>query len=128
MGDAVQDMASAISFMRTKHGERCGAFIVGYSFGGAAIWQFLASCNSDKPHASMMWTKVEHGRKHWLRGCVVLSGALRCQGEDTVNLFSSFQYLERIQVPLLIFHGSDDDNVSFSTALKAYRKAPSYKT
>jgi len=124
--DAINDMLAGIHYMRRKHGQQCGVVLLGYSFGGAAIWAFLAQC-AHKPDFmnSLLGGKGHHS---WLFGCIALSGALKGPGDDHINLFSALRHLETCHAPLLVIHGSDDDNVSLSAALKLYRQASSLKT
>uniref|UniRef100_A0A7S4UZY8 Peptidase S9 prolyl oligopeptidase catalytic domain-containing protein n=1 Tax=Alexandrium monilatum TaxID=311494 RepID=A0A7S4UZY8_9DINO len=123
--DAVLDILMGIRFMRAKYGERCGFLLVGYSFGGAAVWAFLAECGSAKPGSPLA---ALGSRQSGLLGCIAISGALKGPGDDMVNLFGALQYLEARQAPALVVHGSLDDNVALSAAHKVFKKAASLKT
>lgn len=132
--DAIHDMEAALCYARAEYGKQCGALLVGYSFGGAAIWALLAHC-FQKPdalaHLASQSAGKEGGtapRQPWLLGCVALSGALKGPGDDLVNLFGALRYLDSCHAPLLIVHGSDDDNVSLGAATKLYRLAPPLKS
>lgn len=123
--DAVNDMLASVCFMKKRYGQQCAAILVGYSFGGAAILQFLAQC-TDNSRAILNPMQGDLSKPRllpWLHGCVSLSGALKGQGSDDVSLLSAMKYLELAQVPLLLVHGSEDDNVALSAAQKFYRKA-----
>eukprot|EP00928_Gymnodinium_smaydae_P065870 TRINITY_DN48956_c0_g1_i1.p1 TRINITY_DN48956_c0_g1~~TRINITY_DN48956_c0_g1_i1.p1 ORF type:complete len:424 (+),score=50.15 TRINITY_DN48956_c0_g1_i1:96-1367(+) len=124
--DAVHDMIAALHHIYSAFLPQCGAFFVGYSFGGAAIWALLARC-FNKPELA---GKVCGGgrRSAWLLGCIALSGALKGGGDDTVNLFGALRFLDQSHAPLLIVHGSEDDNVAFSAAQKLYRQSPAKKS
>jgi len=128
--DAVNDMMAGIAFMKERYGAQCGAIFVGYSFGGAAILQFLAQAGENP--LAILNPIIGDSRKPrptpWLHGCVALSGALKGQNGDDVSLLSALKQLEQAQVPLLVVHGSDDDNVALSAAHKLYRKAASPKS
>jgi len=124
--DAVHDMTAAIKYMRAKYGKQCGALMVGYSFGGAAILQFLAQCGAKPDVAANMF-----GTKHpWLLGCISLSGALKGQEclEPCLNFFEALKFLDGVQAPLLVVHGSEDDNVAISAAHKFFRRTSAYKS
>lgn len=118
--DAIQDIVAGLKFMQGKYGRRCGLLLVGYSFGGAAILAFLAQCGLSKLDADAAGPPAA-GRSRLL-GCVALSGALKGPGEDAVNLFGAMQYLEASHAPLLVVHGSADDNVSISAAQKLFKQ------
>jgi len=118
-------MLAGICFMKERYGQQCGAIFVGYSFGGAAILQFLAQA-CENPQAILNPMNRDSNKLRpttWLHGCVALSGALKGQNGDDVSLLSALKQLEQAQVPLLIVHGSDDDNVALSAAQKLFRKA-----
>jgi len=55
-------------------------------------------------------------------------GALKGPDNDTINLQDAAKYLEEIKAPLLIIHGSADDNVAPTAAHKLFRTSPSLKT
>lgn len=125
--DAIHDIIVAVRFMRQKYGSQCGALLVGYSFGGAAVLAFLAHCFQN-PKALDMIGANEQKRQPWLLGTVALAGALKGTGDDKVNIFNALQQAEKIQALSLIIHGSDDDNVSISAAEKLFRQAPQLKS
>merc|ERR1712232_378513 len=103
-------MVAGMRYMRGKYGQQRGVVIVGYSFGGAAIWAFLARCASKSNFInSAFGGKRNHS---WLLGCIAISGALKGPGDDRINLFSALRYLDESHAPLLILHGSEDDNVA----------------
>jgi len=126
--DAVHDMLAGIRFMRSKYGWHCGVLIVGYSFGGAALWALLQTYADRPALVNAAIGEDESSRQPWLYGCIALSGARKGTGEDKVNMFAALQQLERIRAPLLIIHGTDDDNVAISAAHKTFREAPAMKS
>eukprot|EP00929_Paragymnodinium_shiwhaense_P004087 TRINITY_DN104812_c0_g1_i1.p1 TRINITY_DN104812_c0_g1~~TRINITY_DN104812_c0_g1_i1.p1 ORF type:complete len:481 (+),score=83.10 TRINITY_DN104812_c0_g1_i1:70-1443(+) len=146
--DAMHDIFSAVRFMRERYGFQCGAILVGFSFGGAAIQAALARCQRkgvppmiEAPQAS---SNRERGdpcaaspsaagmagaaRSPWLLGCVALAGALKGPGDDTISLQDAAKYMEDIRAPLLIVHGSADDNVAPTAACKLFRLSPTLKS
>lgn len=127
--DAVHDILACVRFMRSRYGQHCGTLMVGYSFGGAAIWALLAHMaeKPEKVEAALGEAQEPCGRPPWLYGLVALSGSLKGSGDDNVSLFSALKCLDKIRTPLLIVHGSDDDNVTVSAAYKLFRKVQSMK-
>eukprot|EP00927_Polykrikos_kofoidii_P074337 TRINITY_DN70316_c0_g1_i1.p1 TRINITY_DN70316_c0_g1~~TRINITY_DN70316_c0_g1_i1.p1 ORF type:complete len:507 (-),score=52.47 TRINITY_DN70316_c0_g1_i1:318-1838(-) len=125
--DAITDMFAALRYMRSKYGPHCGALIVGYSFGGAAILAILAA-SAARPEVTPSADGATRSRHSWLLGAIALSGALKGGGDDTVSLLSAMQFLQKCSAPMLIIHGTEDDNVAFSAAQKLFKHAPSMKS